>query len=116
MAQPSAEEVAAFMGLSPDHPEVLEAIEAQRRQSRVERSLGGRNPPGRCEAPIMGGRARRAANRSSRGVPPPATPAPKRKGDTAENPSSAKQDPDRSSVAEDRKAPRRDSDGHAQSQ
>ena len=110
MAQLSAEEVAAVMGLAPDHPEVLEALEAQRRQSRVERTLGGYNPPGRREAPRAGGRALRAATRNSRGAPPLPTPKPKRSGEAAGCPGTAEQDDHRASDALDRTAAARDAE------
>ena len=118
MAQRSAEDVAKFLGVAPDNPMVLEHLQAAGQiddaAARTARRLGDSGAPGTDSwTRVLSRRARRAcATRAS--APVPATPAaPKRRGDVAGNPSSAKQDPDRPSAAEDRKASRREVDRSA---
>ena len=107
MAQLSAAEIAAELGMHEDDPVVHEQLRLQEAAARSARQLGAGDARGTAD--VFSGRARRGANRAP--APVPATPAaPKRRGDVAGNPSSAKQDPDRSSAADNRKAPRRDSD------
>jgi hypothetical protein len=109
MPQLSAAEIAAELGMHEDDPVVHEQLRLQEAAARSARQLGDGDARGTAD--VFSGRARRGANRAP--APVPATPAPKRKGDTAENPSSAKQDPDRPSAAEDRKASRREVDRSA---
>lgn len=109
MPQLSAAEIAAELGMHEDDPVVHEQLRLQEAAARSARQLGDGDARGTAD--VFSGRASRRANRVP--APVPATPAPKRKGDTAENPSSAKQDPDRPSAAEDRKASRREVDRSA---
>ncbi len=103
MAQLSAAEIAAQLGMNEDDPVVLEQMRYQDAAARAARRLGTGDARG--TANMFSRRARRSATRDEP-APPPPTPKPKRSGDEAGCPGTAEKDDNRNSDAKDRKARR----------
>ena len=107
MAQRSAAEIAAELGVREGDPMVLEHLQAMRQiqdaAAKAARQLG--TGDGRGTANVFSRRARRSAT-PDEPAPPPPTPKPKRSGDEAGCPGTAEKDGNRNPDAVDRKARR----------